>query len=153
MAADAPFTIHLEQEQDYGFRVVFDWENAADLLVDTGRPLGAAGGPDAERLVAAGAGYCLTASLLFCLRNKFKQAPGKLRATVRGTFVRDDRGRQRMGELRVVIQLADMVGELRHLERCAAQFEDFCTVTQSLRAGIPVRVQVIDAAGRSIHEA
>jgi len=153
MAADAPFTIHLEQEQDYGFRVVFDWENAADLLVDTGRPLGAEGGPDAERLVAAGAGYCLTASLLFCLRNKFKQAPGKLRASVTGTFVRDDRGRQRMGEMQVVIQLADAVGTLAHLERCAAQFEDFCTVTQSLRAGIPVRVQVIDAAGRSIHEA
>jgi len=36
--------------------------------------------------------------------------------------------------------------------RATRQFEDFCTVTESIRRGIPVRVQVIYAGGRTIHE-
>jgi hypothetical protein len=33
-----------------------------------------------------------------------------------------------------------------------AQFEDFCVVTESIRHGIPVSVEVVDAAGRTVHE-
>jgi hypothetical protein len=32
-----------------------------------------------------------------------------------------------------------------------AQFEDFCVVTESIRHGIPVSVEVVDAAGRTVH--
>jgi hypothetical protein len=38
------------------------------------------------------------------------------------------------------------------LDRCSAQFEDFCIVTGSIRQGIPVSVKVKDAAGRVVHE-
>jgi hypothetical protein len=30
---------------------------------------------------------------------------------------------------------------------------DFCVVTDTIRQGIPVRVQVLDSAGRKLHEA
>ena len=33
------------------------------------------------------------------------------------------------------------------LERALAQFEDFCVVTQSVRAAFPVDVRVLDSAG------
>ncbi len=39
-----------------------------------------------------------------------------------------------------------------HLERCMAQFEDFCVVTESTRNGIPVSVKVVDAAGRTLYD-
>jgi hypothetical protein len=54
--------------------------------------------------------------------------------------------------LSVRIELAEDVGALQHLERCMAQFEDFCVVTESIRHGIPVSVEVVDAAGRTVHE-
>jgi hypothetical protein len=40
---------------------------------------------------------------------------------------------------------------LQHLERCMVQFEDFCVVTESIRHGIPVDVEVVYANGRSLH--
>lgn len=147
------FTIHLEQERDYQFRVKFDWPGVADLRVDEPVPLGSSRGPNAARLVAAAVANCLSASLFFCLRDKFKQRPGPLRAEVTGRLGRTDRGRLRIDSFDVAIHLADPTGSLAHLDRCAQQFEDFCVVTESIRRGIPVRVRVLDGEGRQIHEA
>jgi len=145
------FTITVEQEQGYDFRVKFDWPDNPDLLLDEPEPLGQRHGPNAARLVAAAVGNCLAASLVFCLRSKFKQNPGPLRASVTGQLARNDRGRYRIGGLSVRIELAEDASALQHLERCMAQFEDFCVVTESIRHGIPVDVEVVDAAGRSLH--
>ena len=146
------FTIHLEQEQDYEFRVKFDWPGVADLRLDEPAPLGSSRGPNAARLVAAAVANCLSASLFFCLRDKFKQRPGRLRAEVTGRLERTGRGRLRIGGFDVAIHLEDRAESLGHLDRCAQQFEDFCVVTESIRRGIPVRVQVLDRDGRKIHE-
>lgn len=146
------FTITLEQEQGFDFRVKFDWPDNPDLLLDEPEPLGKRHGPNAARLVAAAVGNCLAASLVFCLRTKFKQDPGPLRASVTGQLARNERGRMRIGGLSVRIELAEDAGALQHLERCMAQFEDFCVVTESIRHGIPVSVEVVDAAGRTVHE-
>ena len=45
------------------------------------------------------------------------------------------------------IRLGLRADSLRLLERALAQYEDFCIVTQSVRAGIPVGVRVIDSEG------
>lgn len=144
------FSVVLEQTRDYRFLVRFDWPEVAPVAVDTDAPLGGRNGPDAERLLAAAVGNCLTASLLFALR-KFKQTPGPLRTEASGSLVRNERGRLRIGDLRVTIHLAETAEELHHLDRAAAQFEDFCTVTESIREGIPVSVEVRDAAGVLVH--
>src|SRR5512134_3321131 len=145
------FTIHLEQEEGFDFRVKFDWPDNPDLLLDEPEPLGRRHGPNAARLVAAAVGNCMSASLVFCLKTKFKQNPGPLRASVTGQLSRNERGRMRIGGLAVRIQLAEDAGALQHLERCMGQFEDFCVVTESIRHGIPVDVEVVDAAGRKLH--
>jgi organic hydroperoxide reductase OsmC/OhrA len=146
------FTLTLEQEEGFDFRVKFDWPGNADLLLDEPEPLGKRHGPNAARLVAAAVGNCLSASLLFCLKTKFKQNPGPLRASVTGQLARNERGRMRIGGLSVRIELAEGAEALQHLERCMAQFEDFCVVTESIRQGIPVDVEVVDASGRTLHE-
>jgi organic hydroperoxide reductase OsmC/OhrA len=146
------FTISLEQERDFEFRVKFDWPGNADLLLDEPEPLGHRRGPNAARMIAAGVANCLSASLLFCLRTKFKQNPGPLRATATGRLERNERGRYRIAAIDVAITLADEAQALPHLERCAGQFEDFCIVAESVRHGIPVNVTVRDAAGHTIHE-
>jgi organic hydroperoxide reductase OsmC/OhrA len=150
---DAPsFAITLEQEEDFDFRVKFDWPGNAELLLDEPEPLGHRHGPNAARLIAAAVGNCLSASLVFCLRNKFRQQAGPVRARVTGQLVRNEHGRFRIGGLAVRIQLAEGADALQHLERCMQQFEDFCIVTESVRHGIPVSVEVVDAAGRTVHE-
>jgi hypothetical protein len=153
MAEEQSFTIDVEQERDYEFRVRFDWPGVADLLVDEPEPLGGRRGPNAARLVAAAVANCLSASLFFCLRDKFKQHPGKLRAQVTGRLARTARGRLRIGGLDVAIRLAEGAEALAYLDRCAEQFEDFCVVTESIRRGIPVRVRVLDRDGVTVHEA
>jgi organic hydroperoxide reductase OsmC/OhrA len=152
MTDSTSFTIHLEQEQGFDFRVKFDWPDNADLLLDEPEPLGHRHGPNAARLVAAAVGNCLSASLVFCLRSKFKQDPGPLRAGVTGQLARNAHGRIRIGGLSVRIELAEDASALPHLDRCMAQFEDFCVVTESIRNGIPVSVEVVDAAGHTVHE-
>jgi uncharacterized OsmC-like protein len=151
MTEPSSFVIHLEQEQDFDFRVRFDWPGNAELRLDEPEPLGHRHGPNAVRLVAAAVGNCLAASLVFCLRTKFKQTAGPLRASVTGQLARNERGRMRIGGLAVKIHLAEDADALQHLGRCLEQFEDFCVVTESIRHGVPVSVEVVDAAGRTVH--
>ncbi len=153
MADELSFTIDVEQQQDFEFRVKFDWPGVAELVVDEPEPLGRRRGPNAARLVAAAVANCLSASLLFCLRDKFKQHPGRLRAQVTGQLTRTERGRLRIGGFDVAIRLAERAQDLGHLDRCTQQFEDFCVVTDSIRRGIPVRVRVLDREGLVVHEA
>jgi uncharacterized OsmC-like protein len=146
--ADMEFTLTLSREQDYRFNVQFDLAGVPDLQLDEPAPLGAGAGPNASRLLAAAVANCLSASLLFCL-GKFKQDPQGLTAHVTGKMVRNEKGRLRVGGIAVDIRLEQTVERLEH---CADQFEEFCVVTDSVRNGIPVSVQVRDAAGQLIHQ-
>ena len=146
------FTLQLEQDHDYEFRVKFDWPGVPELLLDEPDPLGGKRGPNAARLVAAAVANCLSASLVFCLQGKFKQKPGPLKAQVTGHLERNERGRYRIAGLEVAIEMSDDTGAIQHLDRCAEQFEDFCIVTESIRKGIPVKVKVTDAAGAVVHQ-
>jgi organic hydroperoxide reductase OsmC/OhrA len=146
--ADMEFTLTLSRQQDYQFNVQFDLAGVPDLQLDEPVPLGAGAGPNASRLLAVAVANCLSASLLFCL-GKFKQDPQGVTAHVTGKMVRNEQGRLRVGGIAVDIRLEQTVERLAH---CADQFEDFCVVTDSVRNGIPVSVQVRDAAGQLIHQ-
>lgn len=146
------FTLELEQLRDFEFRVKFDWPGVAELLLDEPEPLGHAAGPNAARLIGAAVANCLTSSLLFCMR-KFKQTPGTLRSQVRGELIRNDKGRIRIGRFDVTIHMGEATGAIQHFDRCLAQFEDFCVVTESVRHGIPVGVRIVDASGAEVFAA
>ncbi len=147
------FGLEIEQQDGYGFKVRFDRPDMPELRMDAQPPLGRGQGPDAERLIGAAVANCLAASLLYCLQGKFKNTPGPLRAQVRGELARNAQGRLRIGRLDVTIRLDDAAASLKHLDRCLAQFEDFCVVTESVRQGIPVGVRVVDAKGEPLLEA
>jgi organic hydroperoxide reductase OsmC/OhrA len=144
------FDLELEQLGGYEFKVTFDGAGVADLLLDEPAPLGGGKGPNAARLIAAAVANCLSASLVFCLAGKFKQPIGPVRTRVHAALARNDAGRVRIGRIDVTIHLADASSAVQHIDRCLAQFEDFCVVTESVRAGIPVGVRVVDAAGREL---
>lgn len=151
MAETLQFGIELEQQEGYEFRVKFDWPQVAELVLDEPPPLGRKAGPNAARLIGAAVANCLAASLVFCMKDKFKQAPGPVRATATGRMERNAQGRYRIAGIDVVLSMSEKLGALPHQERCLEQFEDFCIVTQSVRSGIPVSVSVVDAEGKIVY--
>lgn len=152
MGEDQTFELSLEQVADFEFRVRFDGTALPDLATDESAPLGHDAGPNPARLLLAGVANCLAASLLFALR-KFRDTPGKLQAKARAHMTRNANRRWRIAGIEVDLQLSDAAAALPHLERALAQFEDFCIVTESVRAGIPVSVRVRDSAGAVVHVA
>jgi organic hydroperoxide reductase OsmC/OhrA len=154
MSDTMSFDLELEQQgTGYEFNVRFDKPQFAALLLDEPPPLGGDRGPNASRLIAAAVANCLSASLLFCIVGKFKQAIGPLRTRVHAELARNEQGRVRIGRIEVTIRLAEAVDGITHAQRCLAQFEDFCVVTESVRRGIPVGVRVVDASEREVFAA
>ncbi len=145
------FTLHLEQIEDFEFKVRFDWPDVPDLLLDEPVPLGSQAGPNAARLIAAGVANCLSASLLFCLQ-KSRNTPASVSATVTGSINRNDKGRLRLVGIDVDLKLSGVPEDRSRLERCFSLFEDYCVVTQAVRDGIPISVRVLDEEGTVLHE-
>jgi len=145
-AIEPPISVTLEQESDFSFRITFDHKAFAPLLTDEPSPLGHERGPNPARLLLASVVNCLTASLLFALR-KYKNAPGRLRAKVTATPMRNLEGRWRIPQAFVEIQLPEGNENYAQLDRVLEQFQQFCIVTESVRQGIEVEVTVKDIHG------
>jgi uncharacterized OsmC-like protein len=112
-------------------------------------PLGEGAGPSPEQLLGAAMANCLCSSLVFAV-NKFKGDPGRVTATATCETERNENHRLRVTHIKVGIVLGAPPDELPHLDRALAQFEEFCTVSQSVCAGIPFDVTVQDPDGRSL---
>jgi len=146
--APAP-AVTLVQQDDYRFLTRFE-DGMPMLATDEPPPLGHGTGPSPVQLLCAAVGNCLAASLLFSLR-KFKQTPEPLGCAVRADVGRNEAGRVRVLGLQAELSLGVPAASLEHLDRVLATFEEYCTVTQSVRQGLPVLVSVRDAAGRLLH--
>ncbi|MBS0432044.1 MAG: OsmC family protein [Proteobacteria bacterium] len=150
MGDEQELELSLEQVEDFEFRIRFDGTAIRDLVTDESPPQGHDAGPNPARLLLAATANCLAASLLFALR-KFRNTPAPLHAKARGRIARNAHGRWRVAGMEVDLQLADSAASLQNLDRVLAQFEDFCIVTESVRAGIPVAVRVRDGSGNEVH--
>ena len=141
-------SVQITQLRDYRFENRFG-EQAPAVYSDEPPPLGGGSGPSPVQLLAAAVGNCLSASLLFALR-KFKQAPEPITAQVEPEVGRNDQKRLRVLRLKVRLDLGVPASRLEHLDRALAQFEEFCTVTQSVRASVPVELEVYDSEGKRL---
>jgi uncharacterized OsmC-like protein len=138
-------TVRLTQTRDFQFDVAFG-PDRPPLQTDEPPPLGQGRGPSPEQLLAAAVGNCLSASLLFALR-KFKQQPEPIGCEVDAEVGRNPEGRMRVLGLHARLRLGVPAARLEHLDRVLGSFEGYCTVTESVRQGIAVTVQVVDADG------
>lgn len=138
-------SVTITQQRDYQFLVDFG-ADIPSLLADEAPPLGQGAGPKPSHMLLAAAANCLSASLLFAVR-KFKQDPGRIVTTATADIGRNDAGRLRVLGIDVHMTLARPGDEIEHLDRVLAQFEEFCTVSKSIQAGIPMRITVTDGTG------
>ena len=130
-----------------GYQFLVDFGHALPtLLADEPAPLGEGTGPAPDHMLLAAVANCLSASLLFALQ-KFKQDPGTLVATATPVMGRNAEMRLRIEAINVKLELGQAATDIEHLERVLDQFEAFCTVSMSVRAGIEINVQVQDGAG------
>ena len=65
-----------------------------------------------------------------------------LTVRVEGEEIRNEEGRLRINELNAVIEPELDEADAARITLCTRLFEDFCTVTQSVRNAIPVNVEI-----------
>jgi uncharacterized OsmC-like protein len=143
--SDTNIHVRLHQKQNYQFDIVFG-DQVPDILGDEPAPLGTGLGPSPVQLLTAAVGNCLSASILFTFK-KFKQSPEPIACDVQAEIGRNAEGRLRILGIKAVLSLGVPAASLAHLDRVLEQFEAYCTVTQSVGLGIPVRIEVLDALG------
>ncbi|MFX1364051.1 MAG: OsmC family protein [Promethearchaeota archaeon] len=106
-------------------------------------------GPNPSRMVALGVLGCMSASFIFCLKKRnFKVEDFKGEAEV--TITRNEKGFLRIRKIDVKIE--PKIGNpeaLKRAKQCLKQvkdgysfFEQYCIVTQSIRSGIEVNVNI-----------
>jgi uncharacterized OsmC-like protein len=143
-------TVHhvtLRLERDYRFVASFDdVTGMAPVRFDEPPPLGDGSAPCASDMLGAAVANCLSASLAFCLRRARIEVKG-IEARVATRVGRNERGRLRIRGIDVDL-MYDVVDPEGRRARCEQIFEDFCTVTGSIRQGLPVNVSVRSAEGQ-----
>ncbi|MDR3468391.1 MAG: OsmC family protein [Xanthobacteraceae bacterium] len=143
-------SVTITRQDKYKFLVDFGG-TIPDAVADLPPPLGDAAGPSPEHLLAAAVANCMASSFVFA-HAKFKEDPGPVTATVACQIGRNDNNRVRILGLSVDITLGVAPETLGHLDRTLAQFEEFCTVSQSVKAGIPLSVTVKAPDGRVLKQ-
>ncbi|PRF31967.1 peroxiredoxin [Burkholderia multivorans] len=139
-------TVDVIQVERFRFRVEFPETGALPIVTDEQQPLGDGGAPNPVRLLGAAVANCLAASFLYSLQ-KYRNDPHPVTAHIEIGLIRNAADRLRVGSMRVELRAGKKWAELSHAARALDQFEAFCTVTESVRHGIPVTVSVTDIAG------
>lgn len=132
----------------HGFAFDATYAGGGTLRLDEPPPLGEGGAPNPAAVLASAVGACLSASLTLCLQ-KSRVEPRALTAAARPVLARNEAGRLRIAEVTVDIEVDTGEADRPRVERCVGIFEQYCTVTASVRAAFPVRVTVRDASGRA----
>jgi len=106
-------------------------------------------GPNPSRLLALGVTGCLSASFIFCLKKRNLRVDD-FKAEAEVTIIRNQKGFWRIKNINVEISPTITDPEsLKRAKQCLKEtsegvsfFEQYCIVTQSVRAGIEVNVNI-----------
>ena len=131
----------MQRIDGYKFDVKFDLDYLPNLIADEPQPIGEGAGPNATRLLAAATGQCMSSSLIYCLK-KARIPIINLETTVKMNLFKNEKGLTRIKNIDIQIDLKINEEDQKRLQRCLTIFQDYCTVTQSIRNGIQVNVKV-----------
>ena len=139
--SDRSIETKLRLIEGYKFDVNFDVDYLPNMVADEPKPIGEGSGPNAPRLLATAVGQCMSSSLIYCL-TKARIPVNNLETTVKTNLFKNENGRTRIKSIDIQISLEVNEEDKTRLNRCLTIFEDYCTVTQSIRNGIQVNVKV-----------
>jgi uncharacterized OsmC-like protein len=132
---------HLRHKGGYRFDITFDELKGVELHMDEPKPVGMSEGPSAAMMLSSAIGHCLSSSLMFCIE-KSRGTVKDMRADVETSLIRNEKSRWRVAGIKVDMKVDMNDIDKEKLERCKGIFEDFCIVTESVREGIKIDVQV-----------
>jgi len=142
------FGLTVTREAGYRLIAHSDREGAPPLVMEEPPPLGTGDGTTPTEALAAAVGGCLSASLLFCLE-RARIPVTSVSARVEGTVERNPQGRLRVEGMQVTVRVELEEEGSPRVDRCLDLFQDFCTVKESIRQGIPISV-VVEGVGAEI---
>jgi len=99
-------------------------------------------GPNPTRMLGLALLGCLSASFIFCLKKR-KLTLNDLKAEAELTIARNKKGFWRVKKIDVDIDIKISDPDARkRADQCKKMFEEYCVVTQAVREGIDVEVNV-----------
>ena len=142
MADDHSQRVTVRLVTNYQFTADFpDVVGGPSLVFDEPPPLGDGRGPNAAAVLGAAIGNCLSATLANCL-SRARVDVDALTANIVTHVSRNQEGRFRIAGIDVALTPSIRPTYRAVLERCERIFGDYCTVTESVRQGIPVTVTI-----------
>ncbi|NIE55459.1 MULTISPECIES: OsmC family protein [unclassified Burkholderia] len=147
--SEAHVSVDVAQQARFCFEVVFAGTTLAPVLTDEPPPHGGGRGPNPIRLLAAAVATCLAASLQFALEKQHVD-PQPIAAHIDVDMVQNEAGRVRVGAMSVRLSIGKTWADLAVATRVLDQFDAYCVLTESLREGIPVAIDLCDVNGAAL---
>ena len=135
--------VGLSLEQDMIFKCDLGEMKVKDCYIDeTNKDEIDMLGPNPSRMLAMAILGCLSASFIFCLKKK-NLTLDDLKAQAEVLIARNEKGFWRVKKIDVNIDaLIDDPTARKRADQCKKMFEQYCTVTQAVREGIDVEVNL-----------
>ncbi len=136
--------VSVEWLENLTFKLNFENPSLPELLIDETHDSQSpeAVGPDPSKLLLSAIMACLNSSFAFCLQKsriplKGMKAEGEL------TIKRNEKGYLRVTQMDIeLIPEIEIEKGIPRLEKCIEIFHNYCTITESVRQGIPVNITV-----------
>ena len=150
MVREENSVVDLKLEQDMIFKVKLGYDKLKEFFIDeTLDEKSPMWGPDAAQLLAMSLLGCLNASFIFCL-NKRNLTVDDLDAHAEVSFKKIEKGYTRIDKIDVkIIPKTNDPATLKRINQCVKRmksgnmfFEETCIITESVRQGISVNVDV-----------
>lgn len=143
MTEDNITRVSIELEKD----MIFKWDlglkiNNEWYIDETNHDPEEMVGPNPSRLLASAVLGCLSASFLFCLQKR-KLTLDDLKGEAEISFHKNDKNLLRVKEINVKLtpKTSDPAVQKR-IGQCIKFFEQYCTITESVKAGINVNLDI-----------
>ena len=143
MSEDSKPKVGISLERDMIFKCSLGEMKVKDCFIDDTHQYEADMlGPNPSRLLGLALLGCLSASFIFCLKKK-ELTVDDLKAEAELTIARNDKGFWRVKKIDVEldIKITDPATRKR-ADQCKKMFEQYCVVTQAVREGIEVDVNL-----------
>ena len=143
MAEEKKTKVGIKLDHDMIFKCNLGFEKLQEIYIDeTLEEKEDLWGPDAARLLGMALLGCLSASFILCLQKRNLELDD-LRAEAEIIIAKNEKKLLRVKEINVdLIPESKDPSVLKRIEQCKKFFEQYCTITESVRAGIDVNLNI-----------